>query len=375
MSVTTTRTMRDGLLAMLRTTTQISPWADVLAVWELDEPAGSLYVTDAVESREASVGSATLGATGRRGYGATMTGAITYQDGFDELTGDFTVTFWTFFPSDGSDPSTTVLFFGSDVKVDLDGGQVRYKESNVTVAATNSGATKGAWEHWAIRRTGTQIAIYKNGAITALATDTPSAATITSESFVMFGSSVTVDQYAVFSVAKSGTDIASIYNSGVGLEYRSRILAAPYGPFQDIEMGPFTPNDDPETILERMSGLAPRMPGLFLSQFPISTSVGSEARPAPGRILSYDETWLLAAIFPSLRPEDAGSREDMVSEWRERVRLSLEQRFVTGVPATPQGWEFRFARFGPISGVWLPEAYVETVAVNVQADGACRTDV
>lgn len=388
MSVTTTQAMRDGILAMLNYTTDTGVWASLIALWELDDGVGSSYATDEVAGAQALTSTATYGATGKVGYGATFTasGMAVYSAGLAGLSGDFSFAVWlkpNELPGAGSPLIPLLIGTGGDTGFRFtDASAVEFIAAGVTVAAVvGSWITAGTYQHYVVTRTSGTYAIYRNGAALGLTTSVNSTTSYANEqisfgNFRASGTGGTLDQVAFWSRALSAGEVSTLYGAGSGYVFTTRQLLAPVGPFQEIGKGPFTPADDPITILERMSELASRMPSLWLSAFPISQSVGDESRPAPGRIMSYDETWLLAAIFPTLRDDgEAGSREAEVWEWRSRVRLALEQRFVTGVPATPSGWEFRFARFGPISGVWLPEAYVETVTVSVKADSVCRTDV
>ena len=389
MSVTTMKAMRDGILAMLDDSEDSGVWEDCIALWGLDDPVGSGWATDDIAGAQAltsvTAGTVTYGVTGKVGYGALFynSGAV-LSAGLAGLSGNFSIAFWykpNDSPSVGVDKIPIILGSAGTGLVFTDAPLVRFLAAGVTVAEYAGAAlTEDAWNHYVVTRTSGTYAIYRNGAALALTTSVNSTTSyantqITFGDFLSVGTGSTLDQVAFWSRALSAGEVSTLYGSGNGYAYVSTQLLAPAGPFLEIATGPFTAADDAITVHERMSAVAARMPGLYLSQFPISQSVGDESRPAPGRIMSYDETWLLVAIFPSLRPEGVGSREDEVGEWRSRVRLALEQRFVTGVPATPQGWEFRFARFGPISGVWLPEAYVETVTVNVKADSVCRTDV
>lgn len=390
--MTPNQAMRDGILAMLRGQSDTGVWADCIALWDLDDPVGSGWATDTIAGAQALTTvqgtTITYGVTGKVGYGVTFdASAAYYAAGLAGLSGDFSIAFW-FKPNEAPSPGVfkVPILFGSGGDTGLvftDAPLVRFVAAGVTVAEyAGSALTAAAWNHYVVTRTSGTYAIYRNGAALSLTTSVNSTTSyantaISFGDFNSVGTGSTMDQVAFWSRALSAGQVATLYGAGSGYAYESSQLYAPAGPFLDIEMGPFTANEDPLTVLERMSAVGARFPGLFLSKFPIDVSAPSdEQRSSPGRQLGYDANWLLVAVFPTLRDTDAvGSREWEVFEWRSRVKLAMESKFIAGVPATPAGWEFRWARYTSFSGVYLPEAYVETLPFVVRADGACRNDV
>lgn len=411
--MTPSQAMRDGILAMLNDAADDAIWDDCLALYEFENEGDIVTDAPSIVSCPSLIGSTRVGVdvdstrvTGKvdyaRNFANTSPNVPFVIDssgggaGLPSLSGDFTFSTWvrlTGTYGGGVEAEIVLWQVGSGV------GSIKFQvnlsdEDVATLSVNESGGagplsetttfpTTGEWTHYALTRLSGTFRAYKNGVLVGSPVFPTANGNLTNDAMVFASASLSagtwnlaVDQAAVWSRALSAGEISTLYASGAGYPYVPRALT-PVPFLEPVSSGPFTANEDPLTVLERMSAVGARFPGAFLSKFPIDVSAPDEsARSSPGRQIGYNANWLLVAIFPTMRDTDAAvSREHEVFEWRHKVKLALESRFVEGVPATPALWEFRHAVFGAFSGVWLPEAYVDMLPFTVRADGSCRTDV
>jgi len=384
----TLNAVRDALLAMLKRTTQEAPWEGLCEVFDLEDASGAFVVGSrrsiAATAPDGSVFAVTGQPIGDGRLLSTVDAGTT--DGFRftnatalPLSGDFAVCLWTKIGvASASGSKATLVSFGGDsgfrlyFSDDIGGDFIAVSVGGVEKAKAYVASHGGEWVHYAVSRSAGDWTFFRNGAPIDGTSTTDTTSFVGLE--VLFGMLTYdgfVDQVAFFSQSKGEADFTLIYGAGNGLPYVNRALLDPWGPFKAIQSGPFTIDEDPETVRERISPSV-RTPCLLLS-LPGRVPPPDSDRCAGARVLHYESIWKLVAIFPTLRDNDSlGSREELLGRWWDRFQELMTTAFVNGIPATPHGWAFREVEWLSASTVWTPAALMDVVDLRVKVSSTPR---
>lgn len=200
-------------------------WTDATAVWEMDDDVDQYFARDSVAGRIGQTtpsGSAMFGRLGKLDLAVDLAGSL-----FQNTTGlvtstDFTIMQWI---------RTTLVspeFVSMQFAVSPETPNLTFRptgsewvENGSVLMSVAENLATDVWEHWAVRRLGSQLTIFRNGTPLAAVTDLPSTTSVVGAALLVFSPVGLLDQIAVFDSAVSDADIAAIYNGGNGSRYAS----------------------------------------------------------------------------------------------------------------------------------------------------------
>ena len=207
--------------------------ANIMAIWNLNEPAGTTSLTDSAGANTGTAINATLGVRAQQGTGAIFDGTSSVLDmgpGFNFTSSPFSFSYWinlSTFTTDASNQGPVAIYKGNyntngyynQITSDGSVSFATNQSGSVQVSNTAAGALSlGTWHHIAITRTGPSVRIYVDG-VDATASAGNHADPVSSNDHFYLGSyppipihmNGSMDEVGVWNTNLTATDVAIIY--------------------------------------------------------------------------------------------------------------------------------------------------------------------